>query len=200
MSILSAAVLMFIVLDPLGNVPFFVATMQRVAPERRLLVTVRELLIALAVLVTFLFVGQYILHLLQLTSTALTTAGGIILMIIALRMIFPRPDAHANDLEGEPFIVPLAIPYVAGPSALATALLLISREPARWLEWLIAIVTAWLATAAILGCSSYLARFLGHRGLIAIERLMGMLLVTVAVQMLLNGLGQFLSDAGLGKQ
>jgi hypothetical protein len=91
MSILSAAVLMFIVLDPLGNVPFFVATMQRMAPERRLLVTVRELLIALAVLVTFLFVGQYILHLLQLTS------------IIALRMIFPRPDAHANYLEGEPF-------------------------------------------------------------------------------------------------
>ena len=194
MTLLSAAVLMFLVLDPLGNMPFFVLTMQRIEPARRTRVVVRELLIALGVLIFFLFVGQYLLQLLQLSSTALTTSGGIILMIIALRMIFPRPDAHGAELEGEPFIVPLAIPYVAGPSALATSLLLVSREPDRWIVWMIAIFAAWLVTALILASSSFFARFLGSRGLIAIERLMGMLLVTVAVQMLLNGLGQFLKE------
>lgn len=194
MTLLSAAVLMFLVLDPLGNMPFFVVTMQRIEPTRRTRVVVRELLIALGVLIFFLFVGQYLLQLLQLSSTALTTSGGIILMIIALRMIFPKPDAHAAEIEGEPFIVPLAIPYVAGPSALATSLLLVSREPDRWVEWMIAIFAAWLATALILASSSFFAKFLGSRGLIAIERLMGMLLVTVAVQMLLNGLGQFLKE------
>ncbi len=194
MTLLSAAVLMFLVLDPLGNMPFFVVTMQRIEPARRTRVVVRELLIALGVLIFFLFVGQYLLQLLQLSSTALTTSGGIILMIIALRMIFPKPDAHSAELEGEPFIVPLAIPYVAGPSALATSLLLVSREPQRWIEWMIAIFAAWLVTALILASSSFLAKFLGSRGLIAIERLMGMLLVTVAVQMLLNGLGQFLKE------
>lgn len=194
MTVLSAAVLMFLVLDPLGNMPFFVVTMQRIDPARRVRVVIREMLIALAVLIFFLFAGQYLLKLLQLSPTALTTSGGIILMIIALRMIFPKPDQAQHEIEGEPFIVPLAIPLVAGPSALATALLLVSSEPDRWVEWLVAIVAAWLATAAILSCSGFVARFLGQRGLVAIERLMGMLLVTVAVQMLLNGLGQFLRE------
>lgn len=198
MTLWSAAVLMFLVLDPLGNMPFFVLAIQRIEPHRRVRVVLRELLIALAVLVLFLFVGQYLLRLLQLSSTALTTSGGIILMIIALRMIFPRPDLGGNDIEGEPFIVPLAIPYVAGPSALATSLLLVSREPDRWPEWLLAVFAAWLVTAAILSCSGFFAKFLGHRGLVAIERLMGMLLVTVAVQMLLNGLGQFLKELPAG--
>lgn len=194
MTFLSAVVLMFMVLDPLGNMPFFVVAMQKIEPQRRLKVLVRELLIALAVLVAFFFLGQYLLQLLRLSPTALTTSGGIILMIIALRMIFPKQDSHLGELDGEPFIVPLAIPYVAGPSALATSLLLVSSDPARWGEWLLAVVAAWSITAMILACSGYLARFLGHRGLVAIERLMGMLLVTVAVQMLLNGLSQFLRE------
>ena len=194
MDTFSAALLLFLVMDPLGNIPLFMTTLKKVEEGRQRLVVVRELLIALVVLVGFLFLGQYLLRLLQLSETALTTAGGIILMIIALKMIFPRRDASLEeDVEGEPFIVPLAIPYVAGPSAMATALLLMSREPGRWPEWLLAVLIAWFASAVIIYFSGYFARFLGEKGLVAVERLMGMLLITVAVQMLLNGIGEFIS-------
>ncbi len=194
MDTFSAALLLFLVMDPLGNIPLFMTTLKKVDEKRQRLVVVRELLIALVVLVGFLFLGQYLLRLLQLSETALTTAGGIILMIIALKMIFPRRDASLEeDVEGEPFIVPLAIPYVAGPSAMATALLLMSREPGRWPEWLLAVLIAWFASAVIIYFSGYFARFLGEKGLVAVERLMGMLLITVAVQMLLNGIGEFIA-------
>lgn len=194
MDTFSAALLLFLVMDPLGNIPLFMTTLKKVDEKRQRLVVVRELLIALVVLVGFLFLGQYLLRLLQLSETALTTAGGIILMIIALKMIFPRRDASLEeDVEGEPFIVPLAIPYVAGPSAMATALLLMSREPGRWPEWLLAVLIAWFASAVIIYFSGYFARFLGEKGMVAIERLMGMLLITVAVQMLLNGIGEFIA-------
>lgn len=192
MTTLSAALLLFLVMDPLGNIPLFMTTLKKVEAGRQRFVVVRELFIALVVLIGFLFLGQYVLKLLQLSETALTTAGGIILMIIAVRMIFPSRERNLQeDVEGEPFIVPLAIPYVAGPSALATSLLLMSREPERWLDWFFAVLLAWLASAIIIYFSSYFARFLGEKGLIAIERLMGMLLVTVAVQMLLTGIAEF---------
>lgn len=197
MSTLSAALLLFLVMDPLGNIPLFMTTLKKVDEKRQRFVVVRELFFALAFLIGFLFLGQYLLQLLHLSETALTTAGGIILMIIALRMIFPARDKSLEeDVEGEPFIVPLAIPYVAGPSAMATALLLMSREPGRWPEWLLAVFIAWLASAIIIYFSSYFARFLGEKGLVAVERLMGMLLITVAVQMLLNGIGEFVNSAG----
>lgn len=197
MTTLSAALLLFLVMDPLGNIPLFMTTLKKVEEKRQRFVVMRELLIAFAVLVGFLFLGQYLLRLLHLSETALTTAGGIILMIIALKMIFPRRDASLQEeVEGEPFIVPLAIPYVAGPSAMATALLLMSREPGRWPEWLLAVFLAWFASAIIIYFSSYFARFLGEKGLVAIERLMGMLLITVAVQMLLNGIGEFIAVSG----
>lgn len=189
---LSAALLLFLVIDPLGNIPMFMTTLKKVEPLRQRKVVVRELIIALFVLVGFLFLGQYLLQLLHLSETALTTAGGIILLIIAIKMIFPSHNSSLQqEVEGEPFIVPLAIPYVAGPSAMATALLMMSREPERWMDWLFAVLIAWFASAIIIYFSSYFARFLGEKGLIAIERLMGMLLITVAVQMLLTGIAEF---------
>ncbi|CAN5226058.1 YhgN family NAAT transporter [soil metagenome] len=192
MTTLSAALLLFLVIDPLGNIPMFMTTLKKVDDKRQRRVVVRELIIALIILVGFLFLGQYLLQLLHLSETALTTAGGIILMIIAIRMIFPARDkSMQEEIEGEPFIVPLAIPYVAGPSAMATSLLMMSREPDRWLDWLFAILLAWFASALIIYFSSYFAKFLGEKGLIAIERLMGMLLITVAVQMLLTGIAEF---------
>lgn len=182
-------------MDPLGNIPLFMTTLKKVEASRQRKVVLRELLIALCVLVAFLFLGQYLLQMLHLTQTALTTAGGIILMIIAIKMIFPAHHASLQEeIEGEPFIVPLAIPYVAGPSAMATSLLLMSGDPARWADWLVAIFIAWLASALIIYFSSYFARFLGEKGLIAIERLMGMLLITVAVQMLLTGIADFVGS------
>jgi multiple antibiotic resistance protein len=196
MTTLSAALLLFLVIDPVGNIPMFLTTLKKVDESRRRTVVIRELIIALFVLVAFLFLGQYLLQALHLSQTALTTAGGIILLIIAIKMIFPARDrALQEDIEGEPFVVPLAIPYVAGPSAMATALLMMSREPERWLDWLFAVLIAWAVSALIIFFSSYFAKFLGEKGLIAIERLMGMLLITVAVQMLLTGIAEFVGNS-----
>lgn len=192
MTVFSAATLLFLVLDPFGNIPFFIAALQSVDRERHLRIIVRELLIALAVLVVFLLGGQYLLRLLHVSEPALSAAGGTVLFLIAIRMVFPRPGgAAAEELSGEPFVVPLAIPYVAGPSALASVLLIMNQEPSRWREWLLALFLAWLLTGAIILLSSALARHLGKRVLIAIERLMGMLLVALAIQMLMTGIRQF---------
>lgn len=191
MTVLSAAVLLFLVMDPLGNVPFFLSALKHVAPARQRVVVVRELLIALGVLVFFLFTGRYVLAALHITEPALSIAGGVILFLIALRMIFPSPERPLREaVEGEPFIVPLAIPYVAGPSALATVLLLMSQEPGRWPAWLLAVVLAWAASSVILYFGSGMHRFIGDRGLVAMERLMGMVLITISVQMLLTGIQQ----------
>jgi small neutral amino acid transporter SnatA (MarC family) len=123
-----------------GNVPFFVAAMKGVDPKRRRRVIVRELLLAYAVMVVFLFAGQPFLGVLGISEPALTIAGGVLLFLIALRMVFPPPVQSAEEeVAGEPFVVPLAIPYIAGPSLLAVELLLMSREPPRWPTWLLAI-------------------------------------------------------------
>jgi len=136
----------------------------------------------------FLFFGQPLLRVLGISGPALTIAGGVILFLIALRMVFPNRARNAGEeLEGEPFIVPLAIPYVAGPSVLAVEMLMMSDEPDRWAVWLIAITVAWAATSVIVFFGSQVADRLGSRGLIAIERLMGMILVAIAIQMFLTG-------------
>lgn len=192
MTLLSAAVLLFLVMDPLGNVPFFLSTLRQVDPGRVRRVIVRELLIALGVLVFFLFAGRYVLAVLQISEPALSLAGGVILLLIALRMIFPSGErSMREEVEGEPFVVPLAIPYVAGPSAFATELLLMSREPERWPVWLAALLLAWTASALIIYFGSGMRRLLGDKGLVAIERLMGMILVTVAIQMVMTGVVEF---------
>jgi MarC family membrane protein len=195
MTISSAAVLLFLVMDPLGNIPLFLAALRSVPPERQNRVLTRELVLAYCILVVFLFAGRYLLRTLQISEPALTIAGGLVLFLIALRMVFPSAERTLHQkVEGEPFIVPLAIPYVAGPSALATVLLLMGRDPARWPEWLAAVTLAWVACAAILILGSKLRRFFGPRGLIAIERLMGMVLVAVAVEMFLRGLRSALAE------
>jgi MarC family membrane protein len=189
MTISSAAILLFLVLDPLGNILLFSAALQAVPPARRAKVVTRELLIAYAILVAFLFVGEPLLRVLGISGPALTIAGALVLFLIALRMVFPSNETTLTEtVRGEPLIVPLAIPYVAGPSALATVLLLMNREPARWPEWLAALTLAWLASTIILVSGSRIGAFLGQKGLVALERLMGLLLVALAVQMFLEGL------------
>lgn len=192
MTIISASLLLFMVMDPFGNIPFFLSAMKQVDPARQTRVVIRELFFALIALVLFLFLGQYFLGALNISEPALTASGGIILLLIAIKMIFPpQHGSRKEEFEGEPFIVPLAIPYVAGPSALSTVLLFMSREPLRWPEWLAALLIAWIATSAIILLASSLRKHLGRRGLLAMERLMGMVLVTIAVQMLMNGVHQF---------
>jgi MarC family membrane protein len=178
-------------MDPIGNIPLFLAALRPVAPARRLWVVGRELLIAYGLLVGFLFAGRPVLSQLGISEPALTIAGGIVLFLIAIRMVFPAAHGTLGEpSEGEPFIVPLAIPYVAGPSALATVLLMTSRDPGRHVEWLMAVSAAWLASAAILLLGAKISDVLGDKGVTAIERLMGMLLVAAAVQMFLDGLAK----------
>ena len=177
------------VIDPIGNIPFFLSALKDEEPGRQREIILRELVIALLILVVFLFAGRWVLNALQISEPALTVSGGVLLFLIALRMVFPASQSSfREEVSGEPFIVPLAIPYVAGPSALATELLLMSREPERWPTWLLALLMAWLATSIIILSGSYLRRHLGEKGLLAMERLMGMVLVTVAIQMLLGGI------------
>jgi multiple antibiotic resistance protein len=193
MTLVSAAVLLFFVMDPLGNVPLFLSALRHVDPSRYRIVILRELLIALVILIAFLFAGRYLMRLLHVSPAALTAGGGVILLLIALRMIFPTAERSLREeVREEPFVVPLAVPYTAGPSMLATELLFMSSEPERWPVWLGAVVLAWLASAAILYFASDLRKLLGDRGLTALERLMGMLLVIVAVEMLMRGVAEYL--------
>jgi multiple antibiotic resistance protein len=194
MTIFSAAILLFFVMDPIGNIPLFLAALGPVDPARRAVVVGRELFIAYALLVGFLFAGRPLLATLHISEPALTVAGGIVLFLIAIRMTFPAAHGPLGErVDGEPFVVPLAVPYVAGPSALATVLLLTSREPGRMAEWFAAVSLAWLASAGILLGAPRLARVLGEKGITAIERLMGMVLVASAVQMFLDGVRKALA-------
>ncbi|HKV36350.1 MAG TPA: YhgN family NAAT transporter [Pyrinomonadaceae bacterium] len=193
MRIFFNAITLLLIMDPLGNIPPFLSALKPVEPARRRKILVREILIAYVVLLAFLFAGKYILRLLSLQEETVSIAGGIVLFLIALRMVFPRHDATADALEGEPFIVPLAIPLIAGPSTLASLLLLQQQSmPNSTWQLFLALTFAWLATAIILLSSTILFRLLKERGLIAIERLMGMLLVMLAVQMFINGLAKFM--------
>ena len=192
--IAAAAATLFFVMDPLGNIPVFNAVLSRFSPQRRAQITARELVIALVILLTFLFAGTAILEFLGLSQPSLSIAGGVLLFIIALRMIFPHAGGEVASERDEPLIVPLAIPMVAGPSTIAILLLLSSTEPERIWEWCTALVIAWAVTTVLLTASPFLLRVLGDRGLRALERLMGMLLVLLATQMLLNGIREFVQS------
>ena len=195
MTTLSAGIMLFLIMDPLGNIPLFLSLLKDVPPKRRRRVMVRELLIALGVLLGFLVGGQHLLSLLQLKPDSISIAGGIVLFLIGIRMVFPPADGggiFGKSGEGEPFIVPMAIPGVAGPSAMAALLLLTNTQPGRTAEWAIALIGAWSATALILLFSTYLFRWLGESVLTALERVMGMLLIALSVQMFLGGVAAYL--------
>ena len=193
MTITAAALLLFFILDPLGNIPVFLSLLKELPPARQRKVLARELLIALGVLMLFLWGGQYALELLHLKQESVSIAGGIVLFLIGLRMIFPTAEGVMGDVPGgEPFIVPLAIPMIAGPSGMAAVMLLGSQEPTRMGDWMLALTLAWGATAVILFCATWLKKWLGMRALTALERLMGMVIVAISVQMLLDGISSYL--------
>ena len=194
MDLLQAVATLFIIMDPLGNIPLFLSVLKAVPTERRRRVLVREIAIAYLVLLTFLLIGNQLLTFLGLTAETIGIAGGIVLFLIALRMIFPDDRARAGEaLQGEPFIVPLAVPLFAGPSTLAAVLLLQRSAGPHAGSLLLAVTIAWAISGAILLSSTFFYRVLRERGLIAVERLMGMLLVMVAVQMFMNGVKAFLA-------
>ncbi len=190
--IASVSVTLFFIMDPLGNIPIFNAVLAGCDNTRRTRIVARELVLALLILLGFLFAGNAILGFLGLSQSSLSIAGGLLLFIISLRMIFPKAVA-VEDIDGadDPFLVPLAIPLIAGPSTIAMLLLLSSSQPGRLVDWSLALFLAWLGTTVLLIASPILMRVLGARGSRALERLMGMILVILATQMLLNGIRDF---------
>jgi len=188
----SIAVTLFLIMDPFGNIPIFLSVLESVPPERRQRVLVRELILALVIIVVFIFGGKYVMSILGLRQESVSIAGAIILFLIALRMVFPSKDTKTTpDPDSEPLLVPLAVPLIAGPSVLAFLLLFASAPEGAHLILLAAAGLAWVGTFLVLFFSTYLARFLGRRGLIAVERLMGMVLVALAVQLFLDGLSAY---------
>jgi MarC family membrane protein len=190
----SATILLLLITDPFGNIPVFVNALKGVPPQRRPLVIVREIAIAFGVLLAFMFAGERFLRLMNLSDLSLQIAGGVVLFLIALRMIFPPPATETSAISGEPLIVPLAIPAVAGPSAMATVMLLVSQAPERRLEWVAALSVTMAFGAVVLLLAERIQRVLGERVVIALERLMGLILVAVSVEMLIRGLKLLVSE------
>jgi MarC family membrane protein len=191
-SFASAIVILLLVTDPIGNIPLFVSLLRGVAPRRRMRVIVRECSIALAVLLLFAIFGKSILDLFGLSDRSLNLAGGVILFLIALRMIFSHEGVFGTSLpSGEPLIVPLAIPAIAGPAAIATVMLQVSRAPGRLLEWVAAVTITMAVSLVVMLFAEHISRWLGERVLTAFERLMGLLLTAIAVEMLLRGIEGF---------
>uniref|UniRef100_A0A0H2XL53 UPF0056 membrane protein n=1 Tax=Burkholderia orbicola (strain AU 1054) TaxID=331271 RepID=A0A0H2XL53_BURO1 len=191
---LSATVLLVLITDPLGNIPLFISAMRDVPRERRVKLILREVGIAFVILLFFMLVGDRFLRMMSLTDLSLRLGGGIVLFLIALRMIFPHPDgALGSDPRagGEPFIVPLAIPALAGPSALATVMLMTSQAPGKMLEWVGALTVTMIVCAITLVLAERIQQWLGERTVAAFERLMGLVLVAISVEMLPAGIRAF---------
>lgn len=194
MSLFSIAFSLFLLMDPLGNIPLFVSFLKGLDPKRQRFVILRELLIALGVIIVFSFLGNALMDFLHVQHDTLQIAGGIILFLICLKMIFPTPRDPNESIphDTEPFIVPLAVPLVAGPSVLASVMIYSRQEADQWMM-LGAIAVAWTASLVILLASSFLKKVLGWRGILALERLMGLVLTLIAVQMFLSGVSAFIA-------
>jgi len=192
MSILSATILLILIMNPLGNIPFFLSVLKPIKPRRHAYIIIRETFFAYLLLVIFMLFGQVFLNSIQITEQALGISGGIILFIIAIHMIFPEEKRHTKrPSESEPFFVPLAIPMTAGPGALTTVMLFSTTQPDKKLIWIAAITTASFVVGVILLAGHYLSKYLGEKGLIALERLSGMMLTAMAVQMFLSGINAY---------
>lgn len=193
----SATILLILITDPIGNIPIFANALRHVEPARRPRVILREVLIAFALLLTFMFVGDSFLRVMNLSELSLQIGGGVILFLIALRMIFPAPKMDSDESVGEPLIVPLAIPAIAGPSALATVLLLVSQAPQKRLEWIAALCVTMTVSAVVLVLAERIQRVAGDRFVVALERLMGLVLVAVSIEMMLRGVKIFVQQIAI---
>jgi MarC family membrane protein len=191
---ISTTILLILITDPLGNIPFFISALRQVRAERRSRVILRECLIAFGVLMVFLLAGRPILGVLHLSDEALRVGGGVILMLIAIRMIFPDRGARLGEdpVHGEPFIVPLAIPLIAGPSAMATVLLLSRQYPGQLLSIAGSITVTIAVTALVFALSGRIQKILGDQAITALERLMGLVLTAISVEMLLSGVASYI--------
>lgn len=185
MSIISVTTSLFFVLNALGNVPFFVGILSTYTVKKQRRIIIREMLIALFILICFNYFGEQILRILGIDQCVVGIAGGTLLFLIALSMIFPKKN-HLKVPNREPFIFPLAIPAIAGPGAI-TAVMIYSQQAHNTSWMLLPLGLAWGCSLLILLASSNIKLFLGQKGLIACERLGGMVISLIAVQMLTTG-------------
>lgn len=191
MSLFSIALALFLIIDPIGNISSYLSLIKEYPLQKKRKILFRELLIALGVMLGFNFLGEYIFHFLDFSETTVRIASGVILFLIAIKILFTSPDnLRANLPRGEPFLFPLAIPLIAGPALLATIMLYAHLEPSVPMM-VCAILLAWLAAGLILFFATPIQKFLGENGLMACERLMGMVLVLIAVQRLMDGIMLF---------
>jgi MarC family membrane protein len=199
-TITSAFILLLLVLDPFGTLPIFISVMRGVAPQRRVWVALREACMAFAVLLAFMLGGRTFLELMRLSERSLEVAGGVILLLLSIRIIFASgrrlfdDEAATPSADREPFLFPIAVPLLAGPSAMATVLLLASRQPAQLMDWVAALAAAMAVCAAVLLASQPLHRWLGESVVTAIEKLMGLVLCAIAVEMILAGIKHYFWD------
>lgn len=189
-SILSTAILIFFILDPFGNIPLLLSILKNIDKSKHHKVIIREMLIGLFILLIFLFFGEEFLSVFHLQTQSITIAGGIIFFIISLKMIFPDEEGEmfSNKKGDDPLVVPIAIPMIAGPAALATLLVLAKTNANDTSSLLVSLLLAWGASALVLLFSPKLYKLLKTKGLVALERLMGMLLLIMAVQMFIDGI------------
>lgn len=198
---LSATVLLVLITDPIGNIPLFINALKRVPVKRRPTVIVREVSIAFGILVAFMLGGRQFLQAMHLSDLSMRIGGGIVLFLIALRMVFPHPDGAlggSGASHAEPLIVPLAIPAIAGPSAIATVMLLAAQAPEKRFEWLAALTVTMLISGVVLLASDQIQNWLGERAVAAFERLMGLVLIAISVDMLLEGVRIFARQLAAG--
>lgn len=193
-SIISAAILIFFILDPFGNVPLLLSILKNIDKSQHSKIIVREMFIGLFILVIFLFFGEEFLSIFHLETHSITIAGAIIFFVISLKMIFPDPnsDLFSTKKGDDPLVVPIAIPMIAGPAALATILVLGKTNQEHIGSLFISLLLAWFCTFLVLLFSPNLYKILKTKGLTALERLMGMLLLIMSVQMFVDGIRSLL--------
>lgn len=192
MALLNLAIILFLIMDPLGNISSFLHMLDGIPTKKRRVIIIREMLIALAAMVLFNFIGELIFDILKVSDTTLKLASGVILFLVGIKILFPSPDSvRANLPTGEPFITPLAIPLIAGPSLLATIMLFAHLESSQWVTFG-AILIAWTVAVTVLLAGTFLKRILTVNGLMACERLMGMVLILLAIQRFLEGVKEFI--------
>lgn len=194
MTLFNLAFMLFLIMDPIGNVSSFLSLVKEIPPKRQLWIVIREMLIALFFMLLFNEIGEYIFNILQISDPVIRLSSGLILFLVAIKILFPSVDSpRANLPQGEPFVIPLAIPLIAGPALLAT-IMLYAHDTDSELLMIGAIFAAWIAASIVLLASPFLKRVLGNNGLMACERLMGMILVLLAIQRFAEGVQLFIKS------
>lgn len=196
---ITAFVTLFVIIDPIGLAPVFIALTLGESPRARLRIALRSLVIAAALLTLFGIFGDKILAGIGISMPAFRIAGGVLLFLTALDMLFERRtkrrekqgEEHEVEPEHDPSVFPLATPLLAGPGAMATMILLAGKTDADWLHVasIIGVMLSVLACVFVMFLlSTPIERALGRTGTMVVTRLLGMLLAALAIQFILDGL------------